>query len=220
MSSSRSVPAPRFVVFEGVDGVGKSTLAAALTRYYKAMIPAVPVYHGSFPGAEPGTLGAWVYRLHHNDAVDAPSPASIAPPALQLLHVAAHVDAIMTRLVPAFHQGSTVILDRYWWSTYAYARRHLLPDAAWALVGAERPFWHEMPHPIVFYVTRAHSLKAYELDAEAHAAINGAYGEVIVEERGRGVQVHDLSNDGPLQDTWAALLEILGLPDAKLEDNV
>jgi thymidylate kinase len=220
MSSSSGVTAPRFVVFEGVDGVGKSTLATALTRYYAATMPAVPVYHSSFPGSEPGTLGAWVYRFHHNDAVDAPSPASVAPPALQLLHVAAHVDAITTRLVPAFHHGSTVILDRYWWSTYAYARLHLPPDVAWALVDAERPFWREMPHPIVLYVTRARSLKAYELDAEAHTAIDRAYREVIVEERGQGVQVHDLGNEGPLQETWAALLKILGLPDARMENSV
>jgi hypothetical protein len=178
------VTAPRFVVFEGVDGVGKSTLATALTRYYAATMPAVPVYHSSFPGSEPGTLGAWVYRFHHNDAVDAP-PASVAPPALQLLHVAAHVDAITTRLVPAFHHGSTVILDRYWWSTYAYARLHL-PRMAWALVDAERPFWREMPHPLS---STSHARAASRLmnSMPRPTAIDRAYREVIVEERGQGV---------------------------------
>jgi thymidylate kinase len=56
---------PRFVVFEGVDGTGKSTLASALAAYYRANAPQVPLYAGAFPGAETGTLGEWVYRFHH-----------------------------------------------------------------------------------------------------------------------------------------------------------
>jgi len=103
---------PRLVVFEGVDGSGKTTLGQLLARYYASLAPALPLYQGAFPGSDPGTLGEWVYRLHHNRATDAPTPAMIAPPALQLLHLAAHVDAIQSRLTPIFRRGGSVILDR------------------------------------------------------------------------------------------------------------
>lgn len=209
---------PRFVVFEGVDGSGKTTLAHALARYDAAIAPTSPLYHGAFPGAEPGTLGEWVYRLHHHRATDAPAPEVIAAPALQLLHVAAHVDAILSRLTPLFAQGGSVILDRYWWSTYAYARYHLPPELAWSLVDAERPFWRGLPAPVVIYLTRERSLKADEIDSAAHAVIDRAYREVIAAERRAGVLVHEIGNDGPLPQTWAALLDALTLPHRPWEE--
>jgi len=203
---------PRFVVLEGVDGSGKTTLARALTHYYAATKPERALYSGSFPGSEPGTLGAWVYRIHHDQAGDAPAAATIAPPALQLLHVAAHVGTILRRIAPTLARDGSMILDRYWWSTYAYARRHLPHDDVWRIVDAERPFWRGLPAPVVIYLTRRVSLKVREIDAGMHVALDAAYREVIVAEREGGVRVHELPNDGPLAQTWAALLDALGVP--------
>ncbi len=211
MIASPDVTVPRFVVFEGVDGSGKTTLAQALARYYTSINPAVHLYHGSFPGADAGTLGEWVYRLHHDKAMDAPAVATIAPPALQLLHVAAHLDAVITRLTPIFQRGGSVILDRYWWSTYAYVRRYVPPALAWPLVDAERPYWRDLPSPTIIYLTRQHSLKAREIDQDAHMAIDAAYREIVAVERQAGVLVHELANDGSLPQTWAALLDVLAL---------
>jgi dTMP kinase len=39
---------------------------------------------------------------------------------LQTLHVAAHLDAIERKILPALEAGTWVILDRYWWSTWVY----------------------------------------------------------------------------------------------------
>jgi thymidylate kinase len=200
------------VVFEGVDGSGKTTLANALADYYRTVRPAISLYHGSFPGADPGTLGEWVYRLHHQNIPGEIGPGVIAAPALQLLHVASHVDAILLRIGPVFRHGGVVILDRYWWSTYAYARRNLPPDLAWPLVEAERPFWHDLPVPIAIYLTRRLSLKAHEIDSEAHLSIDAAYHEVVAKERQRSVVVHELENDGSLENTWQTLLDVLNLP--------
>jgi thymidylate kinase len=211
----RFAAVPRFVVFEGVDGVGKSTLARALADYYRTVVPAGTLYAGAFPGSEPGTIGEWVYRLHHNQ-VPGLAVESIAPAALQLMHVAAHVDAIQSRLAPTLRQGY-VILDRYWWSTYAYARLHLSPDQAWALVASEFPFWEDLPRPEIIYLVRQTSLKAEEIDSASHQLLTSYYSEVISRNREAGARVHKLTNDGPLDAAWHALLSALDLPSFPIE---
>lgn len=205
---------PKLVVFEGVDGVGKSTLADAFTRYCEHHFPQSRFASGSFPGSSSGTLGEWVYRLHHSEIKEL-SPKSIASPALQLLHVAAHVDAILSWIAPALENGH-VILDRYWWSTYAYSRNNLSSEEAWALVAAEHPFWQPLPSPTIIYLTRGVGLKPDELDQGSHHRLDRHYRELIARERASGVMVHELANDGDLDDCWSRLLAILDLPDAPL----
>ena len=51
------------VVFEGADGVGKSTLSKGLFDYLQSK--AVPSLHLAFPGKDEGTLGKHIYDLHH-----------------------------------------------------------------------------------------------------------------------------------------------------------
>lgn len=210
MSIRSSTSLPSLVIFEGVDGVGKTSLVEAFVRYCHREFSEVPVASGAFPGSEPGSLGEWVYRLHHG-TLRGFALKPIAPPALQLLHVAAHVDAITSWIAPALEIGC-VILDRYWWSTYAYARLHLDSDVAWALVSAEHPFWLPLPRPTIIYLTRAHSLKEDELDSQMHDQLRGYYCELINRERLAGVEVHELANDGELDDCWSSLLAALGLP--------
>lgn len=196
---------PRFVVFEGVDGTGKTTFARRLADVYHRLDPKLPVHADAFPGATTGTLGALVYRLHHDELPGAPSRATISPAALQLLHVAAHVDTITSRLAPALQSGA-VILDRFWWSTYAYGRRDLSPDQAWALVNAEQPFWDPLPLPVVIYLARRASLKPEDISAHEHEELTTYYREIIEHERARGVTVHEIANDGTLDEAWASVL--------------
>ncbi|HUY77069.1 MAG TPA: hypothetical protein VMV29_09885 [Ktedonobacterales bacterium] len=213
---------PHFVIFEGVDGVGKTTLSRLLASYYRRFVLDVPstLYFDSFPGAHPGTLGEWVYRYHHGRSLEAPPPESVAAPALQLLHVAAHVDTILNRITPTLAQGGCVILDRYWWSTYAYSRLSLPIAQVQHLVGAERIFWEALERPVAVYLTRAVSLKADELDQSTHAALDTYYDEVVTQERQAGRRVLHLRNDGPIEATWKTLLSELSLPYRSRMDAV
>jgi len=205
---------PHFVIFEGVDGVGKTSLSRLLAKYYRRFVLDVPsaLYFDSFPGAHPGTLGEWVYRYHHGRSIEAPPPESIAAPALQLLHVAAHVDTILNRITPTLAQGGCVILDRYWWSTYAYARMSLSAAQVAHMVGAERVFWEALERPIAVYLTRAVSLKEDELDQTTHITLDAHYAEVIAREEREGMRVLHVQNDGPIEETWKQLLKGLRLP--------
>jgi thymidylate kinase len=149
--------AGKLYVFEGPDGAGKSTLAEWFaTHLRESRIRSILL---SFPGKEKGTLGKHVYELHHDlarFAIDMVAPAS-----LQLLHVAAHIDAIENRIKPLLGDGTTVVLDRFWWSTFVYG---LVAGASPAvldrMVALERAVWDPVQPDQLFLVTRSEPLRA------------------------------------------------------------
>ena len=104
------------IVFEGADEVGKTTLATMLAQALVAEGRSCTLV--GFPGDQVGTLGRHVYELHHDSSRF--GIRSINPTSLQILHVAAHVDAIENLILPALRKNRTVILDRFWWSTWVY----------------------------------------------------------------------------------------------------
>lgn len=210
---------PPFVVFEGADGTGKSTLANALGQYYRELAPRTRVLVDSFPGSQAGSLGEWVYRVHHGQAPELPWAKSLTPAALQMLHVAAHVDAVERYIAPILRSGGKVILDRYWWSTYAYGRLDLPAEKVWPIIQAELPLWTDLPTPTIIYVSRSQSLKADELGQRTHRALEANYREVITSQREAGVRIYELSNDSTLDGAWSELLRILNLPQRSLPDS-
>jgi dTMP kinase len=103
----------KLIILEGPDGVGKTTIAQEIIKRH-------PDFHYfAFPGHEEGTIGRLVYDLHHDPA--AFGVFRLPPSTLQTLHVAAHLDAVINILHPAlWKSGQNVILDRSFWSTWAY----------------------------------------------------------------------------------------------------
>jgi dTMP kinase len=96
----------KLIVFEGPDGVGKTTLVQNTVSLLEDL--SIPFISLSFPGKTPGTLGFVVDQIHHipkQFQLD-----SIEPLALQALHVAAHLDTIETKIRPAIHRGLVVVL--------------------------------------------------------------------------------------------------------------
>lgn len=110
--------AGRLIILEGPDGAGKSTTSRRLADRLGSAGEAVSCF--AFPGNEPGSLGKHVHNLHHDPSRH--GVARIHETALQVLHAAAHIDAIHTRIRPALERGDTVIMDRFWWSTVIYGR--------------------------------------------------------------------------------------------------
>ena len=139
------------IVFEGPDGVGKSTLAGKLTDRLRET--GVPCEHVAFPGKRPGSLGRLVYELHH----DAPKFCldEFSPTSLQMLHIAAHVDAIEGEILPALRAGTWVVLDRFWWSTWVYGAALGVPKRSLeAMIELEQLHWGQFRPDVLFVVKR------------------------------------------------------------------
>ena len=99
----------KFIVFEGIDGSGKSTLSDMLYAYYlSSKLPAVK-------GCEPtdGRWGMEIRKLLRN----------ATPPPIQeqmRLFLLDREEDAEKLIIPALKEGKTVIMDRYYYSNAAY----------------------------------------------------------------------------------------------------
>ncbi len=97
------------VVFEGIDGAGKSTQARALVRKLRAL------GHDTAYFREP-SRGRWGRELKRK----AKTTGSLTPEEELALFQADRRDNVERNLKPALRRGRIVVLDRYYFSTIAY----------------------------------------------------------------------------------------------------
>lgn len=155
----------KLIVFEGVDAAGKTTLCNEL--YETLRREQKPIRQCHFPGKKQGTLGELVYRIHHTHSSEF-GVSSIDPCSLQLLHIAAHVDAIESEIKPALYDGEWVILDRFWWSTYVYGLDNGVQDSQLEdMINVERCAWGSTLPDIVFLVDSETPLRIDEKNSFA-----------------------------------------------------
>src|ERR1700677_4477174 len=136
-------------VFEGPDGVGKTELSKQFTTLLNGK--GIPAQYLSFPGKEDATLGQLVYDLHHDPRSQ--GVARITPSSMQLMHIAAHLDAIESTILPALHSGVSVVLDRFWWSTRVYGLASGIDrDVLDQMIQIEISAWKEVLPSSIFLV--------------------------------------------------------------------
>lgn len=191
-------------MFEGPDGVGKTTLANALLEELTRRD--VWCEYFSFPGRDPGTLGHLIYEVHHEPgkfSIDHMEPAS-----LQVLHVAAHLDSIARRILPALEAGRSVILDRFWWSTVVYGIVGGVDCGILdAMIDLELKGWKEAAPDVAFLVTRRSPLRVEGPD-ERWRQLRDAYGE-LAREQAKRHPVEMIANEGPLDEALDQVLRAL-----------
>lgn len=100
----------RFLVFEGVDGSGKSTQVGLCVEALRAS------GHEVVQVREPG--GTALSQAIRELVLD-PS-RSVSPQAELLLYMAARAQLVSEVIRPALVAGKIVVADRFGWSTYAY----------------------------------------------------------------------------------------------------
>jgi dTMP kinase len=104
------MPAGRLITIEGIDGAGKTTLAAGLERQLRAH--GVPVTALREPGSV--ELAERLRELVKDTAL------SVAPRAEALVYAAARAQLVHERLAPMLARGEWALLDRFVDSSLAY----------------------------------------------------------------------------------------------------
>ena len=196
----------RLIVFEGADEVGKTTLAAATTASLRQQ--GADVISLAFPGAEPGTLGAHIYQLHHTPK--AFGVETLSPESIQLLHIASHLDSLRRTILPALQEGKTVVMDRFWWSTMVYGIvAGADPATLEKMISIEKARWGKVLPEVVILVKRSGPLKPVENLPEWHW-IQKEYAALAKHENGRH-EVVTISNEGDLSTAIHCVEFALGL---------
>jgi len=192
---------PALFVFEGTDGVGKTTLSKWFAETLRSRGPR-PVIWSSFPGNEKGSVGNLVYRLHHNPANL--EVGAIHPISLQLFHVAAHIDAIESRFAKCIRDGATVVLDRFWWSTWVYGRFDGGDTVTLdRMIALEKRTWGKIKPAKIFLVTRHISE-----NSEKRKRLDQLYVQLARREA-RFAPVMRVQNDGVLEVAQNQILSSL-----------
>ena len=190
----------RLIVFEGPDGVGKSTLARKLFKHLEKS--GLASEYVAFPGKEAGTIGRLIYDLHHDlrgYGVDEISPAS-----LQALHIAAHLDVIERRIQPALDNGTWIVLDRFWWSTWVYGVVSGVDrDVLEAMIGVERRQWRYQ-HPDCLFLIRRHGG-----DRDANGARLEETYQGLFDREQMNYPMFVIHNDATLDQSLRQILSIL-----------
>jgi dTMP kinase len=175
----RNTMTGKLIVFEGVDGIGKSSLSKEVTR--RLTDSNVAFVSLAFPGNDPGTLGSLIYQVHHDPGSLGLSTVSAL--GLQALHVAAHLDAIERKILSLLDAGTWIILDRYWWSTWVYGiERGIDPAYLQPVIEAELARWGAVKPDRVFMVDRSEAVRA-EHDADTFLRLRTGYKELAEREK-------------------------------------
>ena len=194
----------RLIVFEGPDGVGKSTLSTLAAERLRAGGYMTELL--TFPGREPGTLGRLVYDLHH--APETLGVQTLTPTAKQALHIGAHLDAIERRIRPLLASGVHVLLDRFWWSTWVYGvvggmDRQVLTR----LIEVERAFWGDLRPAVSILIYRDHPLNRAGERLDHWRRLAATYGELAAAEA-HAHPVEVVENGGAIEHALARTLRI------------
>lgn len=191
-------------VFEGPDGVGKTTLVGIVQKLLAKSKESVLV--ASFPGRGAGTLGAHIYDLHHCPSDY--SVLSLSPDALQILHIAAHVDTIQTVIRPHVEKGGILLLDRYWWSTWVYGRLSGVRTLALErMIALEQSYWHGLMPEAVFLITRPAG--ALDPQLRGNFLVRSQEYELLADRESSNSPVARIDNSGDVTAVAAEIVSVI-----------
>ena len=196
----------QLLIFEGPDGTGKTTLSLRLVEWFTS--------HGqraryvSSPGRIEGSLGELVYNVHHSP--ERFGLHGVVPTAKQLLHVAAHIDALQTTIIPALEAGEIVVMDRFWWSTVAYGKIDGMDrESLRLMIDLELHHWsHHLPTAI-FLLERSMPARI-EHPSAIHSLLEEAYAELEANKKGE-YAIHRISTDRTIEESLGDILSVVKL---------
>ena len=105
-------------------------------------------------------------------------------------------------MLPALHEGTWVVLDRFWWSTWVYGAAYGVPEYSLeTMIELERLHWGQLKPHVLFLVERESGVPDVD-------GLQGRYRQLFLRE-GLNSSVIKLNNDSCIRDaldaTWDAV---------------
>jgi dTMP kinase len=191
---------PCFIVVEGLDGVGTTTVAERLSQALEARDLGVRLT------AEPtdGAFGRLLRRHLHTDV-------TLDPPTAGLVFTADRADHLGSVIRPALARGRWVVCDRYLLSTLAYQGAEGVDREA--ILAASDGF--DVPD-VTFFLDAPDGVRAERMSARGHLdryedpglaeRLRDSYRASIELLRARGHRVEEIDASPPVDDVLAELL--------------
>lgn len=190
-------------VIEGPDAVGKTTIAKTLTN--RLAEDDIPTEYVNFPGTQPDSIGSLIRDLLEDSGATGLSLQDVTPTSIQLLHIAAHVNQIEKVIHPHLSDGTTVVLDRYWWSTAIYGMVQGVPKRALEMmIEVEKEIWGNITPSYLFLIDRTEPLESVSSRTD-WATIKECYNDVVTE-KDRLRSIARVENNRSVDDTVAEIL--------------
>jgi thymidylate kinase len=194
----------RLLIFEGPDGVGKTTISRKIAQYLNDSGEQCELI--TFPENEPGTLGALIYGVHHEPLKY--GIETFTSTSKQVLHIAAHLDVIERRILPLLSTGCHVVLDRFWWTTWVYGltsnvNRHVLEK----MIELEKTCWGDIKPFVAFLLHRDNPINC-NTSLQDWRKLSYEY-DVLIRKEKYLYPVFSLSNNKELEATLKGIQEIL-----------
>jgi thymidylate kinase len=194
----------QLLIFEGPDGTGKTTLSLRLVEWLTSQ--GHHARYVSFPGRIEGSLGELVYNLHHFPGRY--GLHGITPAAKQLLHIAAHIDAMQTTIIPTLESGEIVVMDRCWWSTVAYGKvSGMDPESLRLMIDLELHHWSDHRPTAIFLLVRSTPARM-EHSSAVHNLLEDAYAELVAAEKEK-YAVHRISTARTIEESLYDILSVV-----------
>lgn len=191
-------------IFEGPDGMGKTTLSHRLVEWLTSV--GQPTLYVSSPGRLDGTLGKLVYDIHHNPQHY--GLRKVLPVANQLLHIAAHIDALHTSIIPALESGTNVVMDRFWWSTIAYGKvGGIDAESIRLMINLELHHWSTYRPTAIFLLTRS-TPGLIEHSSTTHNLLEKAY-EELGQNQEQEHAIYRISTDQTIEQSLSEIISVL-----------
>lgn len=194
----------QLLIFEGPDGTGKTTLSLRLVEWLTSQ--GHHARYVSSPGHIEGSLGELIYNIHHSP--ERYGLHGITPATKQLLHVAAHIDAIHTTISPALESGEIVVMDRFWWSTVAYGKvSGMDPESLRLMIDLELHHWSHHRPTAIFLLVRSTPARM-EHSSAVHNLLEDAYAELEEIEKEK-YAVHRISTARTIEESLYDILSLV-----------
>ena len=194
----------QLLIFEGPDGTGKTTLSLRLVEWLTSQ--GHHARYVSSPGRIEGSLGELVYNLHQFP--ERHGLHEITPEAKQLLHVAAHIDALHSTIIPALESDEIVVMDRFWWSTVAYGKvSGMDPESLRLMIDLELHHWSHHRPTAIFLLVRPTPARM-EHSSAVHNLLEAAYAELEATEKEK-YAIHRISTTRSIEESLYDIMAVV-----------